>query len=272
MLIQRRYRVKEVSLKRLLSAVKARLYDIPHSMAWDFSLAAKKNKKNIEKYKNTHMGQRCFIVANGPSLLSTDLALLDNEIAFGMNRIYVNFEGSTFRPTYYIAMNELVLEQFAHEISRLFMPKFLNWNRRTYYENNDKETYFLKSKMVIRDYFQYDLTKPFVVGASVTFAALQLAYYMGFQQAILIGLDHHYAEKGIPNQTEIRTAERDESHFHSQYFPKGIKWQFPDLRRSEIDFEIAKKAFEKDNREILDATINGKCKIFKKVDYLSLFE
>jgi hypothetical protein len=45
----------------------------------------------------------------------------------------------------------------------------------------------------------------------------------------------------------------------------------PDLLRSEIEYRLAREAFEADGREIYDATIEGKCSIFKKVDYLSCF-
>jgi hypothetical protein len=183
----------------------------------------------------------------------------------------LHFKETSFRPTYYAALNELVLEQFSADISRLNMPKFINWNRRSYYSIHDPDLIFLKSNIVIEDYFQFNLVNPLVVGATVTFVALQIAYYMGFQKVILVGLDHKYSEKGLPNQTEMRTAERDESHFHPDYFPKGVKWQLPDLLRSEIDFNIARNAFEKDGREIVDATVDGNCPVFRKVDYLSLF-
>ena len=119
--------------------------------------------------------------------------------------------------------------------------------------------------------FQYDLTHPMVVGATVTFVALQLAYYMGFQTVYLIGLDHNYKEKGIPSKTETRAPDQDESHFHKNYFPKGYKWQLPDLLRSEIEFDITRKAFEADGRDVLDATIGGKCQIFKKVSFEDIF-
>jgi hypothetical protein len=94
---------------------------------------------------------------------------------------------------------------------------------------------------------------------------------MGFRQVIIIGLDHNYVDKGVPSKTETRTAEHDQSHFHPDYFPKGSRWQLPDLLRSEIDFEISRLAYEADGREILDATTGGKCRAFKKADYLSLF-
>jgi hypothetical protein len=152
------------------------------------------------------------------------------------------------------------------------MPRFLNWNQRSAFDIHDPNYVFVKSKMVVRDYFQEDLAKPLDFDGTVTFVALQIAYYMGFQKVILIGLDHKYAEKGIPNQTETRTAEKDVSHFHPNYFPKGTKWQLPDLSRSEIAYKLARRAFEDDGREIVDATVQGNCPVFKKVDYLSLFD
>ena len=45
-----------------------------------------------------------------------------------------------------------------------------------------------------------------------------------------------------------------------------------DLLRTEIDFELARRAFEADGREIIDATIGGKCEVFRKTDYASLFD
>ena len=146
-----RYNVTEISLGRIFLALKVRLDEIPHTLAWKFHPIARKNREAIKRFQGIHNGERCFIVANGPSLLKTNLDLLANEITFGLNRIYLNFDKSSFRPTYYVSVNELILEQFATEISKLDMPKFLNWNRRSYYGNPDSKTLFLKSKMVLRD-------------------------------------------------------------------------------------------------------------------------
>ena len=60
--------------------------------------------KRIARLRNKHAGQRCFIVANGPSLRPEDLDLLQRsgEITFGMNRIYKLFDQTRWRPTYYV--------------------------------------------------------------------------------------------------------------------------------------------------------------------------
>lgn len=266
-----RYNLSEISINRIITALKVRAGEMPHTFAWEFSPSARQNQERIKNYQGKHQGERCFIVANGPSLLKNNLNLLTNEKTFGMNRIYLHFNETSFRPTYYVASNELVLDQFAREISQLDMPKFLNWNQRSCFDVHDPNCIFVKTKLVVRDSFQVDLTRPLAFGGTVTFVALQIAYYMGFQKVILIGLDHKYADKGVPNKTEKRMVDHDESHFHPNYFPKGVKWQLPDLLRSEIAYEIARKAFENAGREILDATVQGYCRVFKKVDYLSLF-
>ncbi len=263
--------LEEITINRIYAAVKTRFLDIPHSLYWQYSRTAKTNRLRIRSYKNIHRGKRCFIIANGPSLAKTNLDLLTDEVTFGMNRIYLNFPESAFRPNYYVAVNGLVLDQFSEDISNLPMPKFLNWNQRKHFEKYRGEIIYLKPRNVLSDFFQTDLTKPMVFGATVTFVALQLAYTMGFKKVVLVGLDHDYAETGTPNKTEIRMYEEDKSHFHPNYFPKGIKWQLPDLIRSEIEFEIARKLFYDDNREIVDATIGGKCTVFEKVNYESLF-
>jgi len=266
----RRLNLSDITFGRMLTGIKARINEFPHTISWNFGSSSRRNQENILKWKGIHSGKRCFIIANGPSILRTDLSLLNNEFTFGMNRIYLNFQNSAFRPTYYVTVNELILEQCADEITQLSMPKFLNWNRRAYFEAKP-DIVFLKSKMVLEDFFQFDLTRPIVFGATVTFVALQLAYYMGFQKVILVGLDHQYSEKGTPSKIETRKSLQDESHFHPQYFPPGFKWQLPDLKRSEIEFELSRKAYESDHREILDATINGNCAVFKKTDYSLLF-
>jgi hypothetical protein len=110
-------------------------------------------------------------------------------------------------------VNELVLEQFASEIQALPMPKFLNWNRRALFKRDDEETVYLRVKLNLFDTFTPDLTKPLSSGGTVTFVALQIAYYMGFSEVILIGVDHNFADTGTPNKTETRRSSVD--------FPKG---------------------------------------------------
>jgi hypothetical protein len=102
-------------------------------------------------------------------------------------------------------------------------------------------------------------------GGTVTYVSLQLAYYLGFTKVIIIGMDHRFSAVGIPNVAETRTEENDRDHVHPNYFPKGMKWQLPDLHRSELAYREARKAFERDGRRIIDATVGGACEVFPKM-------
>ena len=51
-----------------------------------------KRYKNIRKFKNIHAGERCFIVATGPSLTYEDLDKIKNEITFGVNSICLSYD------------------------------------------------------------------------------------------------------------------------------------------------------------------------------------
>jgi hypothetical protein len=266
-----RFRLPEITPSRVNAALKRRIDEIPHSISWNFYPQSSSNKKGLKNFQNYHQGQRCFIMGNGPSLAKMDLSHLSNEITFGLNRIYLLFDKISFKPTYYVCINELILEQFVDEIKMLYMPKFLNWNRRSFFKNADTNTFFIKQAFGIRDYFEKSPLKPLPGGSTVTYTALQIAFYMGFSKVILIGVDHNFTEKGTPNSIVVRTSEQDQSHFDLNYFPKGVQWQLPDLYHSEISYELARKAFLNEGRQILDATVNGRCRVFEKVDYHSLF-
>jgi len=267
-----RFRRDELSVNRIFSGIGRRASDLPHQIAWWFeNFRTIGNRRKLERFKNIRYGERCFILANGPSLTKIDLDKLSNEYSFGLNRLYLLFDKFEYRPTYYVCINELVLDQFSSEIDLLNFPKFLNWNRRKLFNQNNENTVFIKTGFNISDLFSTNLRHPLSGGGTVTYIALQLAYYMGFNKVILVGLDHNFGDKGIPNKTEVRSQEEDTNHFAPNYFPKGVKWQLPDLLRSEIAYKLAREAFEKDGRQILDATIGGKCEVFEKIDFESLF-
>ena len=54
------------------------------------------------------------------------------------------------------------------------------------------------------------------------------------------------------------------NHFDPNYF-SNMKWGLPNLDASEVGFRLAREAFEKDGRNVLDATINGKLQVFPKI-------
>lgn len=227
------------------------------------------SKERLATLRDAHRGQRCFIIGNGPSLKQTDLSQLRVEHSIGMNRFYMAFPDLGFTTTYFLSVNGLVIEQCAGDILALPMPKFLSWHAHHLVEPTD-DTIFLHTTYT-GPRFATDARGRLWEGATVTYVALQLAFHLGFQQAILIGVDHSFSTQGKPNTTVISQGD-DPNHFHPGYFGKGFRWQLPDLETSERAYRMADDAYKKAGRQVLDATVGGKLEVFPKVNYDSLFD
>jgi hypothetical protein len=228
--------------------------------------------RRLAELKDIHKGKRAFIIGNGPSLKQTDLSKLKNEFTFGMNRIYVLFPELGFHTTYFCSINDLVIEQFNADILALPMPKFLAWRSHRYFNSQlpiaQLPTFLYTTYTGPR--FSPDVRGRVWESATVTNVALQLAFHMGFEKVILIGVDHNFTSKGEANKTVVSQGD-DPNHVSANYFGKGVRWQLPDLDTSEIGYAFARDAYQKAGREVLDATVGGKLTIFPKVDYNSLF-
>jgi hypothetical protein len=225
---------------------------------------------SISSYRNRHLHQRCVVMANGPSLNAMALSFLRKEIVIGLNKIFLGFNKFRFYPRYYVAVNLKVIEQSVGEIQRLNCLRFLDSRAMTrgllhaaplncfINENCDAP-------------FSTDLAKGYHQGCTVTHTALQVAYYLGFQTVVLIGLDHHYTYEGKPGEGRILEGP-DPNHFCESYFGHGQKWDNPQLEESAHYYAEARKAYEADGRKIIDATVNGACQIFEKKDYREFFQ
>jgi len=225
--------------------------------------------RRIAALKNTHRGERCFILGNGPSLKNTDLKKLKEEFTIGLNRIFLAFPELGFKTSVLVSVNDLVVEQSAAEIKALGIPTFVAWRARRWLKPADN-LYFLYTTYT-GPKFGRDLTGRLWEGATVTYAALQLAFYLGFETVILIGVDHNFVTQGKPNTTIVSQGD-DPNHFHPAYFGKGFRWQLPDLDTSEHAYRMARQAYEADGRRVIDATVGGKLHVFPKVEYESLFK
>jgi hypothetical protein len=219
-----------------------------------------------------HRGERAFIIGNGPSLTQTDLSRLRYEFTFGLNRIYLMFPSLGFTTSCLVSVNDLVIEQCIVEMQALPIPRFLSWRSRRVLGAStdlaDLPTFLYTTYESPK--FAMDVRGRVWEGATVTYVALQLAFYMGFGQIILVGVDHSFAAQGAANMTVVSEGD-DDNHFSPSYFGKGFRWQLPDLATSECAYTMAREAYRKAGREVLDATVGGKLTVFPKADYNSLF-
>lgn len=239
-------------------------YSDAESREWYF-----KHSKRLLKFKDIHKGESCFIIGNGPSLNKMDLSPLKNHHTFGLNKIYLLFDKVDLNLSYHVAVNPLVIEQSVKEFESLSCPSFLAYRCAHKLIKALEHIYFILPQGKLYT-FQTDLSKEIFEGYTVTYVAMQIAFYMGFSQVFLIGVDHNFVAVGNPNNKQFLQGE-DPNHFHPSYFGNK-EWHLPDLEASELSYSMARFHFNRDGRQIYDATVNGKLQIFPKISYEQALE
>lgn len=222
----------------------------------------------LSALKDRHRNERCVLVANGPSLNHMKLDFLRRETVLGVNKIFLGFKKFAFYPRYYVAVNQKVIGQAAEQIKAMNCIKFIS-SRSADLVPESALTYHINT-LTPRERFCHDMTQGVHEGWTVTYAAIQIAYHLGFNEVIVIGMDHRYEYTGAPNEARVLDGP-DPNHFSPDYFGGGQTWDNPDLAHSEESYRIARAEFEKDGRRIIDATLDGACTIFEKADYRQLF-
>lgn len=260
--MMKRFDLTRLHPHRISAALVRRIMEFPHSWNWAYSTIGRTNKEHLKRFCNKHEGETLFLLANGPSINNTPLHLLKGQRVMCMNRFYIKFEQLQFIPDYLVCIEETVLDRFAQDFSSLKPDTFVNWRSR----DRIPGVHYLKESFDIFPEFNPNILAAMNTCGTVTFICLQLAFYMGFSRVVLLGLDHSFHEKGLAGKTVIRKEESDESHFDPNYFPKGMKWVLPDLVKSELGYQMALDYYQHFGREIIDATIGGKCQIFPKKD------
>lgn len=246
-------------LKQVLLSVKERaLYH-----EWHF-----KHAKRLLKFRDIHKGEGCFIIGNGPSLNKMDLRLLRSYHTFGLNKIFLMFDRVDLDLSYHVAVNPLVIEQSAKEFEALSCPSFLSYKAARDLVHHLEHIYFIATGGPF--IFQDDIIREIHEGYTVTYVAMQIAYYMGFSKIFLIGVDHNFKALGNPNEKQFLQG-NDTNHFDPNYF-SNKEWHLPDLKASEFAYHLASSHFNSSGRQIYDATVDGKLQIFPKISFEQALE
>ena len=231
-------------------------------LVWDLSFQSFYYRKKLKGLSNLYQGEKAVIVCNGPSLNKIDFSLLQGVYTFGLNKINLLSDEFNFQPSSIVAVNPFVIEQNKDFYSSTNIPLFLDAMNSKRLISKRKNINLIHSCDF--PYFSRDCTFSAFQGYTVTYVALQLAYYMGFSSVAIIGLDHNYQIEGCPN-TVIKSDGNDMGHFSSSYFSKDQLWQLPDLKASEHYYNLANSSFKEDGRNIFNASIDTDLDVFPKI-------
>ena len=265
--------INEIKANRLLHPI-ARGIKKKGIYLWSKIGKKKQNPcNNIGKYKDIHLGERCFIVATGPSLSVEDLGLIKHEISFSMNSIINLYEKTSYRPTYYLIQDGNVERRLHDKLIELFdnhKASFMGigditgfgavLNRQQTKCYNDKfEFYNLSVAYHIYDMcysdpkkiptrFSSDCAEYVYDGCTVTYSAIQLAIYMGFKEIYLLGCDTNYLGHVDGSPSEGKQSDSD-----------------PVIAMIN-SYEVAKEYAGAHNIKIFNATRGGMLEVFPRVN------
>ena len=233
-------------------------------------LKIKISNKEIEKLRNIHNGKRCFIVGNGPSLTLKDLETLKNEITFASNRIYHIFHKTDWRPTYYCIQDFALIKKSYGEINKIQAEKrFVGYcDEREFSLLNDYIfiKLFLDSFYPDLPSFSSNIQDGIFEGFTVTYMCIQIAVYMGFSQIYLLGVDHNYSIERLPDG-RIKRNMNVKDHFDD----KDKIDNLPQIAKSTLAYESAKKYCDTHQIAIYNATRGGKLEVFDRIEFESIF-
>lgn len=230
------------------------------------------NEKRILSLKNRYSGKRAFIIGNGPSLKINDLDKLENEITFAANKIYLAYNETKWRPTFYSVEDNLVMNEIYDEIVKLKDSKvILPIKDLKNYKQIKNATYYPLKKY--SGGFSKNMLEGLYPGHTVTYTMLQMAVYMGIKEIYFIGLDFNYEfSKNINEETNIIYHKNEINHFHKDYRKPQDKWIKPNIEGQIKAYEIAKEFCKKNNIKIYNASRNTKLEVFPLIDFDTLFD
>lgn len=267
-------RLAEYSKKNIMIAIPVRIMAFFALKMISFTDEAKgwlrkvgiggKKYKSLKKYKNIHEGERCFIIATGPSLTTDDLSLIEHEYTFGMNSIVKKYGETSFRPTYYGIQDHIVFKSLENEIEKwygdsenIFISDRIQkqfrigkkWNVFPEFVAYHSYNNWFKDKFKCK--FSDDIYRRVYDGFSITMSLIQIASYMGFKEIYLLGADcsfikgkvNHFAEHGVVDR-RIETV----------------------AARNIAGYEAAKRYVEGQGINIYNATRGGALEVFERVD------
>lgn len=225
---------------------------------------------DLKQFKDIHKGERCFIVATGPSLRMADLDILkkNNVISIGMNRIFLAYENTSWRPEYYVCGDSHAIEADGDTIKKMGVKaEFIGDSYPDFWMDDipgqiHKLHFHLASVFGEQTRFSEEISYGVYCSETVTYACMQVAAYMGFTEIYLLGVDYNFSN----NYKDVS------NHFSPKYYNKDSKTNSFNKEETLQAYLKAKQYAETHGIKIYNATRGGKLEVFERVDFDSLFE
>lgn len=251
--------------KKYLKQLK-KVYDV-------YELVPEKNKPyniNLRRFKDKHIGEKCFIVGNGPSLKIDDLEMIQKIQVpnFGFNLIYHLFDYTEWRPTYHVVAEYNIYRTYYDEIIKLrhdnmFIRNSYCTEGTPYIESVNYYTGYARRSYYKGQKFSSDISKRVYPGYSVLYDTIQIAAYMGFKEIYLVGVDFSYLNDPIDKGNHVY-----DNVMHERRSIAGRSYLDATLEA----LKVARKYAEDHEIKIYNATRGGKLEVFERKNLDTIFK
>jgi len=236
----------------------------------------------FEKYRDIHKNKRVFLIGNGPSLADTDLDLIKNEISIAMNRIPLIYnKNKSWRPTYYLFSSTNVKPEkpwhlkwkssVIEAVSEKKTTPFISETLRSHIDprgvyNNIKWFSSMSeykpdaSGNISEKCFSKNIIDRIDKSGTTMNLALQIAYFMGFNEIVFLGADLGWKKDLATNN--------DPNHFHKEY-TADIPRPYKANNQMRNIHSLAYKIFKERNKDIkfYNASLSTVLDVYPIIDY-----
>lgn len=232
--------------------------------------------EKIRAFRNLYLGEKCFIIGNGPSLSIEDLEAIKRlEIkAFASNMIFKCYDETTWRPYFYFCTDDNFIRDVLLEDTTL---EYVSRNCQYMFSRasgvlskvSDKVPNLLLFKSAYPESgqafeFSTDCSEKVFVGYTVTYAMMQMAVYMGFKEIYLLGMDQSFS---IDIDGNGNIVEKKEIKNHSQILGDYPMRGIANTALTNQAYMAAREYVDSHGIKIYNATRGGKLEVFERVDF-----
>jgi hypothetical protein len=238
---------------RLLRARKRTARRLRHEVR---KLVGKSEYERLLDLKDVYQGLRCVLIANGPSLLEHDLTRLANEHVCLVNMGIKILGDRLDRAEFHVITDNNRYRRFAAEceayalagrIKHRFYPFAC---RKTWQQLGLKaeRPYFLMSnpQAFSKRGMVSDPRDGYSGSSTVLLSALQLIFFLGFEEVVLIGCDLDY---GKNDPYFYAMSELDRKH----ELDASVVARRASLKHANSHFEIALRFYQDQGRRLINA-------------------
>jgi hypothetical protein len=227
----------------------------------------------MAKIRNSHLGESCFIIGNGPSLTVEDLDLLakNNVDTFAVNRIYQIFPKTTWRPTYFVSTDHIMIKDKLSDVNDIPAKiKFIPLQNKYYLGINVKgAAYFFRNDLRENDPpdgFSLDCTEQVNMRGTVTIDCMQLAMHLGYKHIYLLGIDHNF-DKIVTEDGEVIIDPSVKNYFIEGYDDDVATEVSHNLGNTTRAYYDVRRFIDKTDVHIYNASRQTKLDAFERVTF-----